>query len=111
MTNLAIAGRDALTRREAWDAVDALMADSRVRVLSEPDSLVPLWKAFSKKDDRNHLVWTDDYLAAFAQAADADLMTLDGVFRARHPAVHVIDLLRQGMRAPRRHRPPRPAAP
>jgi hypothetical protein len=48
---------------------------------------VPLWKALSKKDHHDHLLWTDDYLAAFAQAVDADLVTLDGVFRKRYPSV------------------------
>jgi toxin-antitoxin system PIN domain toxin len=94
ITNSAITGRDALSRRQAWDAVDALMTDSRVRFLPEPETLVPLWKALSKKDDHDHLLWTDDYLAAFAQAVEADLVTLDRVFRRRYPAVLIIDLLR-----------------
>jgi toxin-antitoxin system PIN domain toxin len=93
ITNPAITGRDALSRRQAWDALDGLMADARVRFLAEPETLVPLWKALSKKDDHDHLVWTDDYLAAFAQAMDADLVTLDGVFRKRYPVARVIDLL------------------
>lgn len=93
MTIPAITGRDALSRRAAWDAVDQMMVDSRVRFLAEPDTLVPLWKALSKKEDHDHLLWTDDYLAAFAQAIDADLVTLDSVFRVRYPAVRVIDLL------------------
>lgn len=92
MTNPAITGRDVLSRRQAWDAVDQLTADPRVRFLAEPEPLVPLWKAFSKKDDHDHLLWTDDYLAAFAQAIDADLVTLDRVFRSRYPAVRVVDL-------------------
>ena len=58
MTNPAVTGRDALSRRAAWDAVGQLMTDSRVRFLSEPETLLPLWKAFSKKHDRNHLLWT-----------------------------------------------------
>jgi hypothetical protein len=62
--------------------------------VSEPETLVPLWKALSKRDDHDHLLWTDDYFAAFAQAASAELVTLDGVFRTRYPAVRVIDLLR-----------------
>lgn len=94
VTNPAITGRDVLSRRQAWDVVDGLMADSRVRFLREPELLVPLWIALSKRDDHDHLLWTDDYLAAFAQAADAEIVTLDGVFRRRHPAVRVIDLLR-----------------
>jgi uncharacterized protein len=93
VTNPAITGREVLSRREAWDALDQLMADSRVRLISEPETLEPLWRALSKRDDHDHLLWTDDYLAAFAQAANAALVTLDGVFRTRYPAVRVIDLL------------------
>lgn len=94
ITNPAIIGRgEALSRRQAWNAVDALMGDARIRFLSEPDTVVPLWKALSKKDDHDHLLWTDDYLAAFAQAVDADLVTLDRVFRKRYPTVRIIDLL------------------
>jgi predicted nucleic acid-binding protein len=93
MTNPAITGRDALSRRAAWDAFDQLMGDPRVHFLPEPETLVPLWKALSKKDDHDHLLWTDDYLAAFAQAIDADLVTFDTVFRLRYPAVRIIDLL------------------
>lgn len=92
VTNPAIMQRDALSRREAWDLVDRLMADPRSRFLTEPDGLAPLWLAFSKRDDRNHLLWTDDYLAAFAQAAGAELVTFERAFRTRYPAVHVIVL-------------------
>lgn len=45
------------------------------------------------QEDHDHLLWTDDYLAAFAQATEAELVTLDRVFRTRYPAVRVIDLL------------------
>lgn len=93
-TNPAITGRDVLSRRQAWELVDHLTADPRVRFLPEPDALVPLWVAFSKRDDHDHLLWTDDYLAAFAQAAGAELATLDGGFRTRYPPVRIVDLLR-----------------
>jgi predicted nucleic acid-binding protein len=63
-----------------------------VHFLPEPEGLVPLWVTFSKRDDHDHLLWTDDYLAAFAQAADAELVTLDRVFRTRYPAVRVVVL-------------------
>ena len=51
MTNPAMTGTDALSRRAAWERVEQLMTDSRVRFLTEPDGLVPLWVAFSKRDD------------------------------------------------------------
>ena len=89
MTNPAVTGADALSRRAAWERVEQLMTDSRVRFLTEPDGLVPLWVAFSKRDDHHHLLWTDDYLAAFAQAANAELITIDEPLRLRYPSVRV----------------------
>ncbi len=89
VTNPAVMDRDALTRRKAWDLVERLMSDPRVGFLTEPDGLVPIWVSFSKRDDRSHLLWTDDYLAAFAHAANAELVTSDGGFRTRYPAVRV----------------------
>jgi len=43
------------------------MTDSHGRFLPERDALPPLWKALSKRDDRDHLLWTDDYLVAIAR--------------------------------------------
>jgi toxin-antitoxin system PIN domain toxin len=89
VTNRAVTGEDALTRRQAWDLLLALQADPRIRFAPEPRGLAPLWIAFSKRDDRSHLLWTDDYLAAFAQAIGAELVTLDAGLRARYPSVDV----------------------
>ena len=92
LTNPVVTQGDALTRRQAWNVVQALQTDPRVRFLPEPRGLAPLWIAFSKRDDRSHLLWTDDYLAAFAQAAEAELVTLDAQVRARYPSVDVVVL-------------------
>ena len=92
ITNPTIMQRDAVSRRQAWDIVDRLMADPRARFLTEPEGLVALWVTFSKRDDRNHMLWTDNYLAAFAHGAHAELVTLERAFRARYPAVRVIVL-------------------
>jgi len=86
LTNPVVTGRDARTRRQAWDLVEALHADPRVRFLAEPPGLTPLWIALSKREDRSHLLWTDDYLAAFAQASGAELVTLDRGLPARYPS-------------------------
>lgn len=88
-TNRAVTGDDALTRRQAWDLLVALQRDPRIKFAPEPRGLAPIWIAFSKRDDRSHLLWTDDYLAAFAQAAGAELVTLDAALRARYPSVDV----------------------
>jgi len=91
-TNPSITGPDALTRRQAWDVILKLQSDPRVRFLPEPPGLAPLWIAFSKRDDRSHLLWTDDYLAAFAQAGGLRLGTFDQAMRARYPSVDVVSL-------------------
>ena len=92
VSNPAVTRSDVRTRRQAWDLLDQLQSDPRVRFLSEPQGLTPLWIAFSKCDDTSHLLWTDDYLAAFAQAAPAELVTLDRGMRARYPSVRVVAL-------------------
>ncbi len=89
VSNPAVTGDDSLTRRQAWDLVDRLMADRRITFLPEPEKLASIWVAFSKRNDRSHLLWTDDYLAAFASAAGAELVTLDRAFPARYPSVRV----------------------
>ena len=89
VTNPAVTGADVLSRRRAWELFDRMIADPRVCFLGEPDGLMPLWVAFSKRDDASHLLWTDAYLAAFAQAAGVELVTLDSGLRRRYPSVNV----------------------
>jgi toxin-antitoxin system PIN domain toxin len=89
LSSTAILGSDVRTRRQAWDVVEALEADPRVQLLAEPPAIQPIWRAFSKKDDASHLLWTDDYLAAFAVAADVELSTLDRALVRRYPTARV----------------------
>src|SRR5215475_10096400 len=65
LTNPAITKDDVLTRRRAWEVFEEFLADPRIQIVSEPQGLEALWMAFSKRDDKSHLLWTDDYLAAF----------------------------------------------
>lgn len=91
-SNPAVMGDDCLSRREAWEVVEAFLADPRIRLVQEPGGLEPLWVTFSKRDDTSHLLWTDDYLAAFAQTAGAELVTFDRAFVRRYPALRVRSL-------------------
>ncbi|HXM56349.1 MAG TPA: TA system VapC family ribonuclease toxin [Candidatus Dormibacteraeota bacterium] len=93
LTNPAVMGGDTISRSRAWSVVDRLRADSRVEWADEPLHLEPVWRAFSARDDSSHKLWTDDYLAAFAQAADLTLATLDGGFAQRYPSVRVKTLI------------------
>jgi len=92
LTNPAVVGSEVLSRRRAWELFSHLMSDPRVHFLSEPQGLDALWMAFSKRDDSSHKLWTDDYLAAFAQAANLELATLDRAFLKRYPSVQILSL-------------------
>jgi uncharacterized protein len=93
LSNPAIMGEDAIDRSQAWRTFDQLWADERVLWADEPAELDAVWRAISARNDKSHKLWTDDYLAAFAQATDAVLVTLDSKVPARYPSVRVELLL------------------
>jgi uncharacterized protein len=88
-----IMGEDAIDRSQTWRTYDQLWADERVLWADEPTELDTVWRASSARDDKSHELWTDDYLAAFAQASGATLITLDPKVPARYPSVRVELLL------------------
>ncbi|MGH3657463.1 MAG: TA system VapC family ribonuclease toxin [Micromonosporaceae bacterium] len=89
----AVMGTQVLSRAEAWMAVDRLRDDDRVGWALEPPNLEPVWRAISARPDNSHRLWTDDYLAAFAQVSGMTLATLDRGFKRRYPSVSVETLL------------------
>ena len=93
LSNPAVMGDDAVDRSQAWRVFDQLWADERVLWADEPAELGAVWRAISARDDKSHKLWTDDYLAAFAQASGTTLITLDRKVPARYPSVRVELLL------------------
>lgn len=93
LSNPAIMGNDSVNRSQAWRLYDQLWSDERVLWADEPDELDAVWRAISAHDDKSHKLWTDDYLAAFAQASDLTLATLDRRLPGRYPSVRVESLL------------------
>jgi toxin-antitoxin system PIN domain toxin len=89
VSNRAIMGEDVVTRSEAWRIIDQLWSDNRVLWAEEPDHLEAVFRAISAQNDNSHKLWTDDYLAAFAQASGASLVTLDTRLKGRYPSVTV----------------------
>lgn len=92
MSNPAIMGQDAVTRSEAWRVIDQFWSDDRVLWADEPDHLEAVFRAISARNDNSHKLWTDDYLAAFAQASGAVLATLDSKLKSRYPSVQIDQL-------------------
>lgn len=93
LSNPAVMKTDVIARNEAWTVVDQLKADDRVHWADEPAHLEQIWRAISARDDTSHKLWTDDYLAAFAQAANLSLATLDRQLSRRYPSVRVETLV------------------
>jgi toxin-antitoxin system PIN domain toxin len=89
LSNSAVMGEDATSRRGAWTVVDQFRSDDRVTWVAEPAGLEHVWRSLSARRDRSHRLWTDDYLAAFAQAGGYRLATLDRRLGARYPSVEV----------------------
>ncbi len=89
VSNPAVMGADVVERSGAWHVIDELRADGRVTWADEPPYLEPIWRALSAREDGSHKLWTDDYLASFAQAADLALATLDGACAERYPSVRI----------------------
>lgn len=87
------ATRDTIDGCAAWRVYDQLWADERVLWADEPAELGAVWRAISARGDKSHKLWTDDYLAAFAQAGGATLTTLDRKLPTRYPSVRVELLL------------------
>lgn len=92
LSNPAVLGQDAVSRAQAWRIIDQLRADDRIRWTGEPVQLEQAWRAISARDDNSHKLWTDDYLAAFAQTAGVTLVTLDKGFERRYPSVTVLTI-------------------
>jgi len=92
LSNPAVMDGSAVPRHTAWSIIDQLRADERIRWADEPAQLESAWRAISGRNDHSHKLWTDDYLAAFAQTAGMRIVTLDQGFTDRYRSVRVIVL-------------------
>lgn len=93
ISNPTVMESDVVTRSGAWTVVDRLRVDERIVWSDEPVQLEAVWRALSAHDDGSHKLWTDDYLAAFAQVSGLTLATLDRGFLSRYPSVNVEPLV------------------
>ncbi|MBO0854618.1 MAG: type II toxin-antitoxin system VapC family toxin [Nocardia sp.] len=92
ISNPTVMGDDVLTRSSAWRIIDQLLADERVLWAEEPADLDAVFRTLSARNDMSHKLWTDDYLAAFAQTSGAEMATMDRKFAARYPSVKVVTI-------------------
>ncbi len=82
LNNPVAMGADVQSGAEAWETFDALLADERFRFDYEPEGFEVQFRAFSTPLSHQPKRWQDAYLAAFAIAADVELVTFDTGFRS-----------------------------
>ena len=83
LTNQSAMRADVLTQLEAWDAYDALLDDPNNQMMDEPGGIDPLFRQGTSSNERATKQWADGYLAAFAEAANLTLVTLDRALAAK----------------------------
>lgn len=79
-TNPSAFGKHTLKMPDAWQKYDLLVSDARVAFAQEPVGLENQWRAYTQARTFSPQVWNDAYLAAFALAANLELVTFDKAF-------------------------------
>ena len=80
VTHPVVLKADVLSNTEAWSFFDALMRDVRFRFVEEPAGLDRVLRRLANSAQSTPKLWTDAYLAAFAIAAQYQLVTYDRAF-------------------------------
>ena len=87
----ALLGEDRLDGEAAWQALRTWRSSPVVSRLEEPDGLDEILGAWGAQLDIRGADWTDAYLAAFATASGARLVSFDADF-ARYPGLSWLHL-------------------
>lgn len=82
LNNPVAMGADVQNGREVWETWDALIGDARFRFADEPEGLELYLRSLSSSFASQPKRWQDAWLAAFALAVDAELVTFDKGFRS-----------------------------
>lgn len=83
LSNSRVMGSSTLHPERAWEVVGELIGDPRVAVVEQlPQSHASHWLANVSGRPPSPDLWTDAWLAALAQALDAEMTTFDRGFLA-----------------------------
>jgi hypothetical protein len=85
LTTAAAMNKRPLSMKAAWKAYDRLFADDRVALLPEPAGLEDAFRRHASTRRPSPKLWADAYLAAFAAAYDAVVVTFDRALAGRSP--------------------------
>jgi uncharacterized protein len=80
LCTVQVMGPDVLQAKAAMEALEVFEADERIVLLHEPDGLDATLKKFVARCATTPNLWTDAYLAAFANVAGLKLISFDRGF-------------------------------
>lgn len=82
LTNSHVMNDDVLDPIHAWQVYDELCADPQIIYLPEQAGFNEFWRRIGDQVVGGSNAWTDAYLGAFAEHADATVVTFDRRFKA-----------------------------
>lgn len=86
---MSVYGIAPLSNKDAWAAYESFIADDRILFQPEPPGLSAVWKKLAARRTSSPKLWMDAYLAAFAIATGAQLVTTDKAF-TQFPGLDVL---------------------
>lgn len=81
LCNTSVMGQDVCSLAQAWRIYDEIIFDERFDFSLEPDGLERFLREFTSGQTISPKLWQNAYLAAFARAAKAHLVTFDQGFK------------------------------
>lgn len=81
LTNRHVMGPDVCTPQNAWGIYDRIAQETNILFATEPSDIEDEWRKLAPAGDSGPNLWTDAYLAAFAQLTGYTLVTFDRGFR------------------------------
>jgi hypothetical protein len=78
----------AVPMAEAWRLYELVQSDERVGFADEPPGLDAVWHRLTNRQSFSPQLWSDAYVAAFAQRASWEVVTFDQGF-TQFPALKV----------------------
>jgi len=86
-------GLPAMSNIQAWETYDQFLSESRIAWTEEPRPVDIHWRKFALRGTASPKLWMDAYLAAFAIACKAQLVTTDkGFLQFAGLDVHLLTL-------------------
>jgi toxin-antitoxin system PIN domain toxin len=92
LTNSHVMKGDQLTPEAAWQCLDRVYREVEPVFVAEPEHLEKAWRGITGAPKAGPNLWTDGYLAAFAQTTGYTFVTFDrGVSRYKKTPVRILD--------------------